>query len=668
MLRFFWLIPFFPVLGALINGAFGIPFFKKKLVNIIAIGAPLISCILSIVATYQLLSLPPDSRTIKVVLFEWIPGAVAVLRDGTALPFSINFSFLLDPLSAVMLLVVTFVGFLIHIYSIGYMEKDPGYNRFFSYLNLFMFSMLILVLSSNLALMFVGWEGVGLCSYLLIGFWFHKDSAANAGKKAFLVNRVGDLGFIIGILFTFFTIGSLEFSDINHFIESGHLTFEMATVIGICLFIGATGKSAQLPLYVWLPDAMEGPTPVSALIHAATMVTAGVYMVSRMNLLYSLSEIAISIVAIVGAVTAIYAASMALVQHDLKRVLAYSTISQIGYMMLGCGSKAYSAGMFHLATHAFFKALLFLSAGSVMHALSGELDIRKMGNLKKYLHTTFPVFLIGAIAISGIPGFSGFFSKDEILLQAFLSGRTWVWLLGLITAGMTAFYMFRLVFMVFYGKERMLPDVQHHIHESPRVMTIPLIILAIGSVIAGYIGLPKALGGGAWFSQFLEGVIHEEHHYVPHSLEYGLMLLSVIVALVGIYIAWLFYIKRPDLPQMIVEKVKGLYTLLYRKYYVDEIYNGVFVQGALLLGRLFGLFDLFGIDGAVNGVASLARGTGNITGIFDTKGIDGALNNMADGFGHTSIAFRRAQTGYIQNYLLAFIIGVLLIITLTIFL
>jgi NADH-quinone oxidoreductase subunit L len=638
MLKYFWLIPLFPAFGALVNGLFGISFFKKKRwVNIFAVGTPFLSFILSSIATLELLKLPAGNRLVKAILFEWVPGGIAVLRDGSSVPFSINLSFQFDPLSAVMALVVSGVGFLIHVYSIGYMGKDPGYARYFTYLNLFTFSMLLLVLSSNLALMFVGWEGVGLCSYLLIGFWYHKDSAANAGKKAFIVNRVGDFGFLLGILFTFFTVGSLEFTSINEYIKGGHLSTSLATVIGLLLFVGAVGKSAQLPLYVWLPDAMEGPTPVSALIHAATMVTAGVYMVSRMNLLYSLSEIASGVVAVIGGITAIYSASMGLVQNDIKRILAYSTISQIGYMMLGCGSGSYSSGMFHLTTHAFFKALLFLSAGSVIHALSDEMDIRKMGGLRKYLPVTFPVFLIGALAISGIPGLSGFFSKDEILLSAYLSGRKWIWIIGVITAGMTAFYMFRLIFLVFYGKERMDEEVKHHIHESPKVMTIPLIILAGLSVIGGYIGLPEAMGGRNWFRSFLSSVIEEESHPISHSTEYLLMGISVISALIGIYIAWLFYIKNPELPEKLAEKFKALYTLLYRKYYVDEIYDFLFVKPTLK-----------GSEGLWKGI--------------DLSTIDGIAHASAKGANAGGSILARIQTGLVKDYGFLFLLGTIIIL------
>jgi len=468
--------------------------------------------------------------------------------------------------------------------------------------------------------MFIGWEGVGLCSYLLIGFWFERERAANAGKKAFIVTRIGDFGFLLGIMFIFFHIGSVEFRAIEEAIGGGELTKGVATLIGLLLFMGAVGKSAQIPLYVWLPDAMEGPTPVSALIHAATMVTAGVYMVTRMNALYSFSGVALEVVGIVGAVTAVYAATMALVQNDIKRVLAYSTISQIGYMFMGCGVGAYAAGMFHLTTHAFFKSLLFLAAGSVMHALSGELDMRKMGGLKKYLPLTYPTFLIGAIAIAGVPPFSGFFSKDEILLSAFSSGRYFIWVLGVVGAVLTAFYMFRLIYMTFHGEERMEEEVRHHIHESPRVMTVPLVILAFLSVIGGFIGLPQALGGRNWFGKFLEPVIEETHHtHISAGTEYGLILISVAVALIGIFIAYLFYIKRPELAKQTAERFPRLYRILYNKYYVDEAYNLAFVQPAIKGSeKIYENFDLKVIDGAVNKSALLTDSGGKLLSYFHT--------------------------------------------------
>jgi len=479
----FWLIPFVPALSTLVLVLFGRKL-PKKVVSWQACLSVFISFIIALISFFSLLKTPPESYPIVKNLFTWISAG----------SFRANLSFQFDPLSAVMALVVTGVGFLIHVYSVGYMAHDKGYTRYFTYLNLFTFSMLILVLASNMILMFVGWEGVGLCSYLLIGFWFEKHSAASAGKKAFIVNRIGDAGFILGILFIFLAVGSSEFTAVNQAITGGLIGPGAATLMAILLFIGATGKSAQLPLYIWLPDAMEGPTPVSALIHAATMVTAGVYMVARMNLLFTFSGTAGNIVALVGALTAIFAATMALTQNDIKRVLAYSTISQLGYMFIGCGVGAYAAGIFHLYTHAFFKSLLFLAAGSVMHALSGELDMRKMGGLRKYLPWTYPTFLIGAIAIAGVPFLSGFFSKDAILTQAYAQGQYFVWALGLMGAILTAFYMFRLIFLTFHGKERLEPEAKKHLHESPKVMTIPLAILAFFSIVAGYIGLPVVLG------------------------------------------------------------------------------------------------------------------------------------------------------------------------------
>jgi NADH-quinone oxidoreductase subunit L len=479
----FWLIPFLPGASALILAVFG-KWLPKKYVSLQACLSVLASFVIAAVSLAGLLRVPEESLPLVKTLFRWIASGV----------FDANLSLQLDPLSVIMALVVTGVGFLIHVYSVGYMARDKGYTRYFTYLNLFTFAMLILVMASNVVLMFVGWEGVGLCSYLLIGFWFEKNSAATAGKKAFIVNRIGDAAFILGIFFVLVNIGSGEFRAINEAIGGGLVTPGLATLIALLLFAGATGKSAQIPLYVWLPDAMEGPTPVSALIHAATMVTAGVYMVSRFNLLFSLSGAAAQVVAVVGAVTAIYAATMALTQNDIKRVLAYSTISQIGYMFIGCGVGAYAAGMFHLYTHAFFKSLLFLCAGSVMHALSGELDMRKMGGLKKHLPLTYPTFLVGAIAIAGVPFLSGFFSKDAILTHAFAQRQYFVWALGIMGAVLTAFYMFRLIFLTFFGDERLEPQARQHLHESPKIMTIPLVLLAFFSVVAGYIGLPVVFG------------------------------------------------------------------------------------------------------------------------------------------------------------------------------
>jgi NADH-quinone oxidoreductase subunit L len=539
-----------------------------------------------------------------------------------------------------MCLVVTGVGFLIHVYSAGYMADDESYTRYFALLNLFTFAMLILVMGSNLVLMFVGWEGVGFCSYMLIGFWFEKHSAANAGKKAFIVNRVGDAGFLLGIMFIFIHIGSAEFAAINEAVAGGQLTQGLITLIAILLFVGAVGKSAQIPLYVWLPDAMEGPTPVSALIHAATMVTAGVYMVARMNILYTLSGTASTIVAVVGALTAIFAATMALTQNDIKRVLAYSTISQIGYMFIGCGVGAYAAGVFHLYTHAFFKSLLFLAAGSVMHALSGELDMKKMGGLRKYLPYTYPTFLIGAIAIAGVPFLSGFFSKDAILTSAFASGNYFVWALGIMGAVLTAFYMFRLIFLTFHGQERLEPEAKKHLHESPYVMTIPLMILAFFSVVAGYIGLPIVFGKGLdKFGHFLEPIIYHGEHEAHLSIgtEWMLILISVVVALSGILIAWVFYLKNPKIPGVLRGRFPGVYKLLFNKYYVDEIYNATFVDSTIKGSQIvYDHFDLKVIDGAVNGTGKSANFLGRILSYF--------------------------QTGFLKDYALIFLLGAILLL------
>ena len=625
-MEMFWLIPLFPGASALILAVFG-KWLPKKYVSWQACLSVLASFGLSLVSFFGLLQVSAGSLPVIKTLFSWVAAG----------SFNADLSFQLDPLSSIMTLVVTGVGFLIHVYSVGYMAHDKGYKRYFTYLNLFTFAMLILVTGANLVLMFVGWEGVGLCSYLLIGFWFEKHSAANAGKKAFIVNRIGDAAFILGIFFIFLVVGSGDFRAINGAIEGGAFTQGMATLAALLLFAGATGKSAQIPLYVWLPDAMEGPTPVSALIHAATMVTAGVYMVARMNLLFSLSGAAGQVVGLVGGLTAIFAATMALTQNDIKRVLAYSTISQIGYMFIGCGVGAYSAGIFHLYTHAFFKSLLFLAAGSVMHALSGELDMRKMGGLRKYLPLTYPTFLVGAIAIAGVPFLSGFFSKDAILTQAFAQGRYFLWALGLMGAVLTAFYMFRLVFLTFFGEERLDSHAKEHLHESPRVMTIPLVILAFFSVVAGYAGLPVVLGEKAnLFDRFLEPVIHPGHEgHLSIGSEWLLILASVAVALCGIYIAYVFYLKSPRTPHRIVARFPAIYKLLYNKYYVDEIYNAAFVKPMVNGSRaVYDTFDLKVIDGTINGTAA------------------------ATGFAGKALSF--IQSGLVKDYALVILFGVVI--------
>jgi NADH-quinone oxidoreductase subunit L len=625
------LIPIFPLLGFLIIGLTN----KKlpnKIVGLIACGSVSLSFISGLYSLLNLLGMSSELRLINSHLFDWIV-------IGT---FKTTVSFAFDPLSAVMVLVVSGVGLLIHIYSIGYMSHDKGFARYFAYLNLFTFSMLVLVLADNLLLMFVGWEGVGLCSYLLIGFWFHKKSATDAGKKAFIVNRIGDFGFLLGVMLIFWNFGTLNIREIAaQAPQLAHLGGGLITAIALLLFLGATGKSAQIPLYIWLPDAMEGPTPVSALIHAATMVTAGVYMVVRLSALYILSPTALTVVAIVGGVTALFAATIGLVQNDIKRVLAYSTISQIGYMFLACGVAAFSAGIFHLMTHAFFKALLFMAAGSVIHALSGEQDMRNMGGLKPHLPHTYRVLLIGTLAISGVPLLAGFFSKDEILWLAFSSphGNPIFWLLGILAAVLTAFYMFRLLYLTFYGKTNLSSESLHHVHESPKVMTTPLYILALLSIVGGYIGLPHSLGGGAWFEKFLEPVIAkpeliETAVHNPGSSEYLFMILSIIAAATGITAAYVFYIKNPERPKRLAIKMSGAYQLILHKYYIDEIYDYIVVKPLYIISLIFWK-------------------------VFDVGVIDGFINGTARFFGTSSQRLRVFQTGYVRNYILIFLIGVI---------
>src|SRR2546426_8739476 len=562
-----WLIPLFPLAGAALMLLAG-KRLQNSAVSVVCVGSVFVSFVFSLGAVWQLLERPAAERVAQKILFEWVPAGLTQTSSGKLVNLVAEWGVLLDPLSAVMILVVTGVGFLIHFYSIGYMAHEGGYYRFFGYMNLFMFSMLTLVLANNMLLMFVGWEGVGLCSYLLIGFYFLRKSATDAGNKAFIVNRIGDAGFILGILLTAMTLGTVRFTSVGlpdvaanpgilqslnsavaaHALASGA---PVLTAIALLLFVGATGKSAQIPLYVWLPDAMEGPTPVSALIHAATMVTAGVYMVVRMNAIYQLAPIAMDVVAIVGAATAIFAASMALVQNDIKKVLAYSTISQLGYMFLALGVGAFSAGIFHLMTHAFFKALLFLGAGSVIHAMSGEQDIRKMGGLWDKIPITAKTFGAATLTIAGIPPLAGFFSKDEILGQAFAKHPA-LWVVGFITAGMTAFYMFRLLFLTFFGYSRADEHVEKHIHESPYTMTVPLMILAVLSVIGGWIGWPESPFGSNHFEHFLEPVLASGGTESPvgsaaaHGsvTEYFLMGLSIAVAVGGWWLAYHFYRDR----------------------------------------------------------------------------------------------------------------------------
>ncbi len=612
MTEYLWLIPLIPLAGSAINGLAGRRF-AKSIVSLVACGASGLSFLLALASFIALLGFAPEQRHIAKVYFTWIASGDFVARA----------EFLLDPLSAVMLLVVTGVGFIIHIYSIGYMHAEDGYYRFFAYMNLFLFSMLILVLSGNFLLMFVGWEGVGLCSYLLIGYYFDRRSAGDAGKKAFIVNRIGDVGFILGVFLVFLTFGSMNFGEVFGRIASSAERFPVEagvgvlTAIGLLLFVGATGKSAQIPLYVWLPDAMEGPTPVSALIHAATMVTAGVYMVVRCSPIFSRAPIAMEVVMIIGVATALLAATIGLVQKDIKRVLAYSTVSQLGYMFVAAGVGAFSAGIFHLMTHAFFKALLFLGAGSVIHAMGGEQDLMRMGGLRKHTPITFWTMLIAALAISGIFPLAGFFSKDEILWSAWSRGHGMIWIIGLITAGLTAFYMSRLIFLTFFGTARCSEEVRHHLHESPSSMTGPLVVLGILSVIGGFVGLPAWLGANRFFN-FLEPSLalarHAEHAEASHSLEIAFAAVSIAAALLGIFIAYRMYIKNPDIPGILAGRFKGLYQLLFRKYFVDEIYDATIVNptvnGSTRL--LWKQTDVGIIDTAVNGAGETIQGLGSI--------------------------------------------------------
>jgi NADH-quinone oxidoreductase subunit L len=630
----------------------------KFLVSLICPGAVLLSFLLSSAAVWQLSKLP--ERTHQVVQFTWVAGLPFHTASGGLATFQANWGFLLDPLSAVMILVVTSIGFLIHVYSVGYMAHDGGYYRFFGYLNLFVFFMLMLVLANNYALLFVGWEGVGLCSYLLIGFYFHKKSAGDAGKKAFVVNRVGDAGFILGMLLMLSVLGTVRFTDVNAALHAGTFAPSVLAAMSLLLFIGATGKSAQFPLYVWLPDAMEGPTPVSALIHAATMVTAGVYMVARSSALFSLTPSTSAIAASIGAFTAIFSATIALTQNDIKRVLAYSTVSQLGYMFLALGVGAYWVAVFHLFTHAFFKALLFLCSGSVIHALGGEQDMRRMGGLAKKIPVTHWTMFVGSVAIAGIPGLAGFFSKDEILYQAYLNSRV-LWFVGLATAGLTAFYMWRLMNLTFYGKSRVAPEKEAHIHESPATMTVPLTLLAIGSVLAGWFGTPKIWSlseGFHAFERWLAFPVAETEHAA--STEWLLMGISVAVALAGIAIARYFYLIRTEIPGCIAAAIRPLYNGSFHKWYVDEIYDFLFVNGmGKAGGRALGAFDRTIVDGGVNGAGWLTRLSSRLSIWWDTWIIDGAVRFSSFFVRMLSFPACVLQTGRVQGYAFCILVGVL---------
>ncbi|MFZ3199959.1 MAG: NADH-quinone oxidoreductase subunit L [Candidatus Acidiferrales bacterium] len=614
LLDHLWIILALPLAGAAINGLCG-KRWPKSAVNGVAIGSVSLAFLAVAELVREYCAFAPDHPVFRDY-FTWILAG----------PFRVDFALQVDQLTIVMLLTVSFVGMLIHIYSTGYMAHEGGYYRFFCYLNLFMFFMLTLVMAANLVVMFVGWEGVGLCSYLLIGFWFLKKSAADAGKKAFIVTRIGDFGFTVGILLAFWTFHSVDFGAIFGQAAGmqpdtmGHAG--VLTAICLLLFAGAIGKSAQLPLYVWLPDAMEGPTPVSALIHAATMVTAGVYMVARMNPLFSRAPVAMLVVAIVGAATALYSATIGLMQTDIKKVLAYSTVSQLGYMFLACGVGAYAAGIFHLMTHAFFKGLLFLAAGSVIHAMGGEQDMRQMGGLRKKIPVTYWTMLIATLAIAGFPPFAGFFSKDEILASAYSGpyANRILWAVGLAAAALTSFYMFRLIFLTFFGPPR-YDEHKVHVHESPKSMLVPCVILAILSTVGGWFAAPKFWGGADYFKNFLDPVFASAASLAPasalseeaaHTLELQLSAVAVLVALAGLLVAWWFYIRRPEAPKRLARSLHGLYTLILNKYYVDEIYAALIVRPLLWISTnvLWHVVDERVIDGAVNGAANSARGWG----------------------------------------------------------
>ena len=636
-------IPLLPFLGFLANTAGGRRLPKNAIAAIASL-AMLAAFGVAAAAVRALVAMPSDGREISQVVFTWIGSA----------DFQAPLGLRLDPLSALMILIVTGIGFLIHVYSTAYMadEEPYEYARYFAYLNLFAAFMLLLVLGDNFLVLFVGWEGVGLCSYLLIGFWYTKQTAADAGKKAFIVNRIGDVAFVLGVLLAFSQFGTINFKELSNAVAAmpSEMTMVVST-IALLLFIGATGKSAQIPLYVWLPDAMEGPTPVSALIHAATMVTAGVYLIGRNAVLFAHAPEVLGIVAVVGAVTALWAGAIGMVQNDIKRVLAYSTVSQLGYMFTAMGVGAYTAGIFHLFTHAFFKALLFLGSGAVIHALAGEQDLRNMGGLKKHLPITYWTFLIGALAIAGVPLLSGFFSKDEILYRTFASGHTILWAVGALTSLMTAFYMFRLVFMAFHGERRASAAAHEshgphhaHLHEAPRTMAIPLIVLAAGSVLAGYLNVPAALHGSAFLEHFLEPSLHvppidghEIAHGADHTVELILMFVSSAIAAAGIYLAALAYMKRPDLPRAIVARFPALYRFLLHKGHVDEVYDVALVQPVKALSEtVLWKADARVVDGAVNGVGQIVVEIG--------------------------AALRHMQTGSVRTYAVSVLFGVVAII------
>ena len=710
-----WLVPAFPLAGFLVNGivylfshrtraahppadqpaaessqAAGHPHAhvhletrprRKTLHTFVGTGSVALSCVFAFGAIFDL-GIPALASGAHHVLnlWRWIPLGVNQATGQVPGPpgeWFVDTALRLDSLSALMIGFVTFVGFLIHVYSVGYMGHEAGYGRYFAYLNLFMFSMLTLVLASNFLVMFVGWEGVGLCSYLLIGYDYHKKFAADAGKKAFVVNRIGDFGFILGIFGVFALFGTLDFGQVFAAAASNPIAYApWMTLVCLCLFLGAVGKSAQVPLHVWLPDAMAGPTPVSALIHAATMVTAGVYMVARCNVLFRLSPDSLLVVAVVGGFTALFAATIGLAQNDIKKVLAYSTVSQLGYMFLACGVGAFVAGMFHVLTHAFFKACLFLGSGSVIHALGGEQDLRRMGGLARKIPVTYATFLVATLAISGVPLLAGFFSKDAILaavFEAHFPRAPWLpkllWMAALFTAGLTAFYMFRLVSLAFYGTFRGTAEQDAHVHESPKSMTVPLVILAFLSIVGGWIGIPM-LPGGDRIGRFLAPVVpalagaRPAEHAPAVSLEVALMAASVGIAMIGLLLAYLWYAKGDGrVPARLAARFPAVYRSVENKYFVDEAYDALFVEGlAKGGGRFLWEVDATVVDLIPNGAAAVTRGASWLSHFFDQYFVDGAVNGVADSLQGGFRLLRRAQTGRVQNYALVMGAGLFCIV------
>ena len=630
--NYIWLIPVLPLAGFIINGV-GRNTLSKGVIGFLGSLLVLVSFGLSLGLFLQINS---THTPINVTYFTWFEAGI----------FKLPFAFLVDQLSALMLLIITGVGFLIHLYSIGYMKDDAGYGKFFAYLNLFVFFMLLLVLGSNYLIMFIGWEGVGLCSYLLIGFWYTNPDYADAAKKAFIMNRIGDLGFIIGIFLLMNIFHSASFADIFPKAGVGAYAGAPYVLITLLLFVGAVGKSAQLPLFTWLPDAMAGPTPVSALIHAATMVTAGVYMIARSNILFTLAPVTLHVISIVGLSTAVLAAVIALTQTDIKKVLAYSTVSQLGYMFLGLGVGAYTGAFFHVLTHAFFKALLFLGAGSVIHAVSGEQDMRKMGGLKSKLPVTYRTMLIGTIAIAGIPPFAGFFSKDEILAHVFAQSPA-MWVIGVLTAVLTSFYMFRMLYLTFFGKFRGTHEQEHHLHESPSTMTIPLIILAALSILGGFIGIPESLGGHDWLAQFLAPVFKQSAAILTEapltqSTEWTLMGLSVAGALIALVYAYNKYVKKAHVPVADTEERPALADLSYHKFYIDELYDMI-------------------IRKPLDALSDFAYK------VVDKMGIDGIVNGLGKGSIEASKGLRLLQTGNVGFYIFMMVLGIISILMTLVF-